>query len=398
MNINFSLTDNYSTCTINSQKIQADVDLNFQNCNGYGSNSCVTKIIFANCDMIKIPQGLKKSFINLSKMELRNTTLKALTKHDLIEYKYLNEFHSKNNKIEFLPGDLFEGFQYLQRISFVDNNLKFIEPTILDGLNTLKYVDFGLNYRTNPNIVLTDPNLVKNLLNEKFAIQPVEEWMKQPISIGMMKHFYKAMSDNLTLQIENLKVEHEKEKVKNNKGLYTDLNIFIQDETTKDFCIQIEGQDFPVHKFLLAARSPTLAEILNNNPEVENLNLIDISVEIFEIILKFLYTDELPADNGTNFLQLFAAAGKLKIQELKKFAAEKIYDLIDTKNMLDALNLGNKYDDNLMREKSFNKIKDNYLKIEFKDEWVNDIEKVEKMIKFFKEMEEKEAFFKQLME
>ncbi|KAL7013176.1 hypothetical protein ACKWTF_015234 [Chironomus riparius] len=79
-----------------------------------------------------------------------------------------------------------------------------------------------------------------------------------------------------------------------------------------------------IHEFLLAARSPILAEILKSNPEVENLNLVEISVEIFKIILKFLYTDELPGGNGTNVLNLFAAAGKLKIEELKNFLGTKL--------------------------------------------------------------------------
>jgi len=430
------------TCTVDSQNIPPDADLKFgriQNIQylsnpvfgvvgNVDNNDNVTKIVFSNCNMIKIPQGLKKSFKNLSKMELRNTTLKTLTKHDLTEYKDFKEFHSKNNKIEFLPGDLFEGFKNLETILFTENNLKFIEPTILDGLNNLKHADFGRDYNPNQNITeQLSPHLIKKVLNEMITAQPVEEWMKHPLSTGMLRHFYKTMSDqhltnerklqisynnkaeecehfktlsdNLTLQIGNLKVEHEKEKgLYINKGLYTDINIFIQDETTKDFCIQIDNRDFQVHKFLLAARSPTLAEILKNNPEVENLNLVDISVEIFEIILKFLYTDELPGDVGMNFLQLFAAAGKLKIQELKNFAAEKIYDLIDINNMLDALKLGNKYDDNLMRQKAFSKVKEKYPKIEYKDEWINETEKIEKMINFFKEMEEKEAIFKKLME
>jgi len=60
-----------------------------------------------------------------------------------------------------------------------------------------------------------------------------------------------------------------------------------------------------------------MAEIFRNNPEAANLNLVDIPVDIFEIILKFLYTDELPDENETNFVQLFVAANRLQIKELK---------------------------------------------------------------------------------
>ena len=60
----------------------------------------------------------------------------------------------------------------------------------------------------------------------------------------------------------------------------------------KDFSIKIEDREFKVHKFLLAARSPTLAEMIKNNPDADELQLVDISVEIFEKILKYLYVSK----------------------------------------------------------------------------------------------------------
>ena len=111
-------------------------------------------------------------------------------------------------------------------------------------------------------------------------------------------------------------------------------------------------------------------------------------MEIFEKILKFLYTDELPGDDGTNYLLLFAAAGKLKIQELKEFAATKLIDRFKKNNVLEIFKLSNKYEHEELRKEAFNKIKAYYPSYKFKDEWIARPEVVEKAIEQYKKAEE----------
>jgi hypothetical protein len=213
--------------------------------------------------------------------------------------------------------------------------------------------------------------------------------------LRMSKKSLKQENQQLKESKLKLTTELEREKLKNSKiiskhetGIFADLQTLIQDDSTKDFQIQIDDREFPIHKFLLAARSPTLAEILRNNPEVENLNLVDISVDIFEVILKFLYTDELPGVDGTNFLQLFAAAGKLKIQELKKYAAMNLIDVINENNAIEAFKLSNKYAHEELKQKAFNEIKKMYPKYEFEDAWASNAEFVITFIEQFKKNEE----------
>ncbi|CAG9807464.1 unnamed protein product [Chironomus riparius] len=165
------------------------------------------------------------------------------------------------------------------------------------------------------------------------------------------------------------------------------LTIIEPNESFKDFHIQIDDQKLPVHKILLAAQSPTFAEILKNNPDVENLNLVDIPVDIFEKILHFLYTDEFP-HKETNFFDLFAAAGKLKMEALKDFAAEKIISMINKENAMDILKLSNKYEHKKLKLEAFLKIKKDHPKIDFKDDWIKDVDTVINIIKGYKTKEE----------
>jgi len=371
-------------CKILSEVINEDEPLEFEGKHDVGkSNEAVKEVTFEHCNMKKVPQGLKKLFPNFEILIISYSGLENVTRGDLAEYKNLKKIDFSNNKFEFLPGDLFEDFENLEEIYFDDNQLTVIEPEILDKLDKLKYASFDYN-----------PNYTSsvNCNNKQALIDFKEELIEKFLadSESVKKYLKKSIEEKQKLKTE-LKFEKEKNSYitsKYQKCIHSDIEAFIQDKSTKDFQIQIDDHEFPVHKFLLAARSPTLAEILKNNPEVENLNLVDISVEIFEIILKFLYTDELPGDDETNFLHLFAAAGKLKIENLKDFAAKNLFDQIDSENAMEILNLSNKYEHEGLKVKAFNEIKKKYITINFKDDWASDTEKVVNIIEAFHKKED----------
>lgn len=140
-----------------------------------------------------------------------------------------------------------------------------------------------------------------------------------------------------------------------NQEMLEDLQNFIFDESTKDFTISVGEKEFKVHKILLQFRSPTIAEILKSNPEAERLDLVDIPVEIFEVILTYLYTDQKP-QNNSNFVDIFKAASKLRIKSLQKFAADKLLKIVDEKNALEIFHVSNTYNFTQLKEKSLEKL------------------------------------------
>ncbi|CAG9811160.1 unnamed protein product [Chironomus riparius] len=355
----------------------------------------VKEILFNNCQITKIPQGLTKTFPNLNIINIYHSNLKNLVKADLEEYKNIKKFTVFDDLIDIVPGDLFENCKKLEKIVMNFKSLTVVEPDILDRLDKLKYVDmseygFYDSATSNPSASTNLDQIKTNLFDRFFKHDEV-----------FIKNFVRRLQRKVHYQPRFIPVPRPgqtvEEHIKLQNEFYSDIKAFTLDDTTKDFQIQIDKHDFPVHKFLLAARSPTLAELLKNNPEVENLNLVDISVEIFEIILKFLYTDELPGDDETNFLHLFAAAGKLKIKKLMNFAANKLNDMIDEENVLEIFKIACKYEQQELKQKAFGLIKEKYPKSKFKDEWIDDAEKVEKLIEFLKKMEEMEKSFEDMM-
>ncbi|CAG9811196.1 unnamed protein product [Chironomus riparius] len=428
-NVFYQHCGNQMTCLVENQQLPENKVIEFYIRNGRRiPKNSVTFVKFNNCNVTKVPNGITTVFVNLKVLNIFNSKLKKISKEDIAEYRNLEQFFCQENEIEFLPGDLFDGFVNLIYVTFWGNKLKVIEPNILDGLVNLKHASFQKNvnyncyYSTYPifphGISLAD---MKAELYEKFQkrfkfFEDMKESLEElnetatNLKKSELKWTYKYLEldnkvMNLNKTIQDLQESEKKLKSElahqrlqqtqprgqsPNPGpnLTIDIRAFIQEEATKDFQITIDGQNFPVHKFLLAARSPTLAEILKNNPEVESLNLVDISVETFEMILKFLYTDELPGDDGTNFFHLFTAAGKLKIEKLLKFAGSKIINEINQENALTIFTISASFGLNDLKQKSFHFIKIKYKKINIKDYWIHNPETLIKIIEKFKKKEE----------
>lgn len=365
------------------------------------SHDDVTFVYFDDCFISRVPQGLTNLFPNLKILWINSSRLSEIWKEDLVEYRSIKEFGCTYNFIEFLPGNLFEGFKNLTQISFCGNKLEIIEPHILNGLDKLKVVNFS----GNPNFDKFFSNISGYNLNANATLQEV----KNQIFENFLSSFHNLRNNEATLrmQIFELKkfetelIEQKKQNkileskanelsCKLEKRFFGDIKAYIQKNSTKDFKINIDGQKFSAHKFILAARSPTLAEILNKNPEAHELNLVDISVDVFEKILSYLYTDELPGcqDNSTNFKALFVAAARLKITELMDLTALKISETIHLENPVEILKLSSKYEHEGLKDAAFNEIKITFPNVPFKDEWKTDIEMIIKAVDAFHKKEE----------
>lgn len=174
-------------------------------------------------------------------------------------------------------------------------------------------------------------------------------------------------------------------KIKICKDFHDDLEAFlIRDEDFKDFTIKIENSEFKIHKILFVARSETFAEMIKENPDADELILQDIPVEIFEEILKFLYTDETPK-NPENAREIFSAAGKLKIKKLKEISSKILIEELENENKLSELwkifNLGVKFEHEEMKLKAFEEIKKNFPDKNLSESLMDDLEKFNKIIK-----------------
>ncbi|KAG5670677.1 hypothetical protein PVAND_000925 [Polypedilum vanderplanki] len=329
-------------------------------------NKNVRGINFRNCTISRVPQGLTKIFPNAKFLQLSYCKLKSLKREDLKEYSKFTDLTIIFNEIPFIPGDLLADMKDLIGVWLHDNKIQIIEPNLLDGLINLKACDLSNNLC----IDMKYDDLEEDKGNSTFG-----ELRTEIRKVYENSPWRKIHLENKTLKAEN---EILKQNLKSEIG--NDLEEIIKVDDFKDFTILVKGEKFKAHKLVLAARSQTFAEMLKKNLQIECLNLVDISSKIFREILNFIYTNEFPKSNEIDFIQLFIASRRLKIEKLIHFAADKLIDEISPENALEILKMSNKYGNEKLQKKSFDEIKKILNNIKISDDLIKDTEKLQKML------------------
>lgn len=98
----------------------------------------------------------------------------------------------------------------------------------------------------------------------------------------------------------------------------------ISNQLGADFEFIAGGKRFPVHKFIVAARSHVFAAQLNTG-EQPNVKELDVSAAAMEQFLKFVYTGELDGTVNEPGVRQLAATYQIKtLEDICKFASNDI--------------------------------------------------------------------------
>jgi speckle-type POZ protein len=104
-------------------------------------------------------------------------------------------------------------------------------------------------------------------------------------------------------------------------GLITHLVNLFDNMQFSDVNFNVSGREFPAHKSILAARSQYFAAMFQHPMKENSTNQVkieDIDPEVFDQLLRFIYTGRVPLDKlETMAADLFIAADKYLMDELK---------------------------------------------------------------------------------
>ncbi|XP_057319521.1 speckle-type POZ protein B-like [Microplitis mediator] len=112
-----------------------------------------------------------------------------------------------------------------------------------------------------------------------------------------------------------------------------------------DVIINVRNTEFRAHKIILMARSPVLAAMFSHDmiEKKENkISIPDITPEIFERVLKYIYTDEV-TDVGAYAESLLESADKYQIQSLKDSCQESLCKNLTVENALTIMTLADRH-------------------------------------------------------
>ncbi|XP_020195937.1 BTB/POZ and MATH domain-containing protein 1-like [Aegilops tauschii subsp. strangulata] len=104
-----------------------------------------------------------------------------------------------------------------------------------------------------------------------------------------------------------------------------------------DVSFVVDDETFRAHRAVLAARSPVLrVELFGSMSEaiMSSITLHDITPATFKVMLRFIYTDELPGEDEPTdssvemFQDLLAAADRYGLDRLKVICAQKLWEKV----------------------------------------------------------------------
>uniref|UniRef100_A0A6V7HP88 BTB domain-containing protein n=1 Tax=Bracon brevicornis TaxID=1563983 RepID=A0A6V7HP88_9HYME len=121
--------------------------------------------------------------------------------------------------------------------------------------------------------------------------------------------------------------------------LRNDLARLQADGTNSDVVLKTPTREFKAHKLILSCRSPVFAAMFNHDTREQNENVVqimDISDDVLEQLLAFIYTDLVPRLHEMT-IDLLIVADKYDIKALKSRCESCIFDTVTIQNATELL-------------------------------------------------------------
>jgi len=352
------------TCRVKYTKVEQDTKIiksfKGQHANNF-SDKHVCAIHFENSGIDFIPLGLCEYFKNLQVLLIFYSNIKKIEKDDFIGYGQLKELSFNQLDVEYLPGNLLHNMPLLEIVSFQSCGIKYIDPEILDDVHNLKAAKFCSNI----SIDAFYDTIGKNK-NQGMSLQQLKRTFLKLRPPPDYETYYSLP-----------------------KCFSSDIKDFMKDgDKFKDLRIEFEYGFIKAHKFVLAARSSVLAEMIYKDPALTTLDFTDqIDIEIFHEILYYIYHDKFPAIKD-NALDIFKAANRLGLEKLKWYLIKNM-NCVTPDNAIDLLLYGNLYGNEKLKKQAFQEVNKMYPHLYFANKLPNNIEKVREIIGAKKLMDEK---------
>ncbi|CAO2036574.1 unnamed protein product [Urochloa humidicola] len=132
-----------------------------------------------------------------------------------------------------------------------------------------------------------------------------------------------------------------------------DLGRLLATGMGSDVTFDVGGRAFPVHRVVLAARSPVFrAELFGEMMEKDarRIRIVGVRPEVFGLLLHFVYTDSLPGDgdgegcdDAATMRRLLVAADRYGLDRLKHICEGKLQASIDAGTVASVLALAERH-------------------------------------------------------
>ena len=142
-----------------------------------------------------------------------------------------------------------------------------------------------------------------------------------------------------------------------------------------DIKFVVNGHEFPAHNLIVAAGSPVLATMFQNDFKEKQTRIVtieDTSADTFKLFLNYLYTGDLPTASQEDLLVgLFQLAHKYEVTSLKEEMVEYIVEELKVENAADILIVSYLFSSTNLYDETLAFIAENSVAICSRPEWLD---------------------------
>ena len=156
-------------------------------------------------------------------------------------------------------------------------------------------------------------------------------------------------------------------------SLGRDLTVLFTTMQHSDVSFTVDEKEFRAHKAILSARSPVFAAMFEHPEMKENqlnrVDIEDIKPEVFQILLRFIYTDQVDLKNEETAEELLVVADRYMLKLLKNLCEDFLGGKLSVANCAELLMLADLHNATYLQEMSAGFIRRNSGSVMKTDGW-----------------------------
>lgn len=122
-----------------------------------------------------------------------------------------------------------------------------------------------------------------------------------------------------------------------------------------DLTLKVDDREFKVHRNVLIVRSPVFASMLQHDTKENATGVVDIpdcSVKAFEVFLSYIYSGSVDTISSENVFDLYYAADKYQINDLKYECVEFMESNLSIENFCVVMTLSLQHSESYLLKKA----------------------------------------------
>ena len=140
----------------------------------------------------------------------------------------------------------------------------------------------------------------------------------------------------LKYEVEKLQSLDPPSAISSAKSIGADFEKLFTSMSNSDITFKIGNKEFPAHKAIITFRSPVFAAMFKQETSQNHVDITGIELDIFQSVLRFIYTDQVDLTAG-NVLPLLAAANQYSLDLLKEKCGEFLSHHLSIQNCCELL-------------------------------------------------------------